>query len=166
MDILTQLNQPALIPFIQIVIAMICGLILGIERVLAGRTAGPRTYALVCMGACLLTIMSLNAASRYPDLKSLDPIPLVSSIISGIGFLGAGLIIFQQSKLSGITTAAGIWVAAAIGIAVGYHFYALAFFTTVLTMFLFTIAWQLENKLKGIFVPQSKPLDSKEYLDN
>ncbi len=142
------LFDPTLAPFIQLLVATAMGMILGIERVLAGRTAGPRTYGLVSMGACLLTVISLTAANQYPVLSKADPVSIVSAIISGIGFIGAGLIIFKGSKLSGLTTAAGIWVAAAIGIVVGFGHYLLAIFATFLTLFVFTIMWNLENRLK------------------
>ena len=140
---LSSLISPELIPFVQIVIALLLGMILGIERLIVGRTAGPRTYGLVSIGACLMTIITVNAVGFLP--KGFDPAPMIASILTGIGFLGAGLIILQGSQLSGVTTAAGIWVAAIIGIAVGFKFFVLAFFTTFLTLFVFTIMWRVEH---------------------
>src|SRR4051812_10763050 len=127
-----------LIHFLQLLIATCLGMVLGIERVLAGRTAGPRTYGLVSLGGCLLTILSLNASQLYRIESKADPASIVAAIVTGIGFLGAGLIVFRGSKLSGLTTAAGIWVSAAIGIAVGFGFYGLAVGATLITLFLFT----------------------------
>ncbi len=144
------LQDPNIVYFIQLVIAAACGMFLGFERILAGRPAGPRTFSLVSVGACLLTIISLNAASHFPDVVKVDPIPIVSSIITGIGFLGAGIIIFQNSKLSGVTTAAGVWVAAAIGITIGFSYYLLALFATFLTLFIFTVMRGIEQKVKNI----------------
>ncbi|MDQ3014954.1 MAG: MgtC/SapB family protein [bacterium] len=140
-----------LFPFFQLLIAACFGMILGIERVLAGRTAGPRTYGLVSLGACLLTILSLSASELYRYESKADPVSIVAAIVTGIGFLGAGLIIFKGSKLSGLTTAAGIWVSAAIGIAVGFGFLVLALFTTMMTLFIFTVMWKLEAKIKSKF---------------
>ncbi|MBA3550980.1 MgtC/SapB family protein [Patescibacteria group bacterium] len=140
-----------LVPFLQIILATFFGMLLGIERVLAGRMAGPRTYGLVSLGACLITILSQNVSALYPTLPNIDPMHMIASIITGIGFIGAGLIIFRQSKLSGITTAAGIWVAAAIGISVGFKFYILSLFCTFLTLFIFTFMWKIENKIKHLF---------------
>lgn len=136
--------------FCQLAVAVLFGMVLGIERLLAGRTAGPRTYGLVSLGSCLLTMVSLRMAPLYVTSapSGLDPILVVSTIVSGIGFLGAGLIVFHQSKLSGLTTAAGIWVAAIVGITVGYSFYLLAFFATFLTLFVFSIMWRLERIIK------------------
>jgi putative Mg2+ transporter-C (MgtC) family protein len=139
--------------FLQLFIAVLFGMVLGIERLLAGRTAGPRTYGLVSLGSCLLTMLSLRIVPLYTtsSLAALDPILIVSTIVSGVGFLGAGLIVFHQSKLSGLTTAAGIWVAAIVGIAVGYHFYLLSFFATFLTLFVFSAMWRLEHIIKKKF---------------
>lgn len=149
--------NPEYIPFFKILLATVFGMLLGIERVLAGRTAGPRTYGLVALGACLLTILSLNVSWIY-DSKNLDPMHIISSIITGIGFIGAGLIVFRESKVSGITTAAGIWVAATIGITVGMGFYTLSLFTTFLTLFIFTVMWKIENRIKHLF----KVIDENE----
>jgi putative Mg2+ transporter-C (MgtC) family protein len=140
-----------LVPFIQIVVALFFGMVLGIERVLAGRTAGPRTYGLVAVGACLATIISISAVDSYPGQASIDPFHIIAAIITGVGFIGAGLIIFRESRLSGLTTAAGIWVASIIGIAVGFKLYSLAFFTTFLTLFVFSIMWRFEKLITERF---------------
>lgn len=137
--------------FIQLLLATFFGMILGIERVLAGRTAGPRTYGLVALGACLVTIVAQNVTPLFPDIRGLNPLVMVADVISGVGFIGAGLIVFHQTKLSGLTTAAGIWVAAMIGIAVGFNFILLAFFATFLVLFIFTIMWHLEKRIKMLF---------------
>jgi len=142
-------SSPDFIPFVQIVVALAFGMILGIERVLVGRTAGPRTYGLVSMGACLMIILSTTMWKHYPTM--VDPMPVVASIITGIGFIGAGLIVLHGSKLSGLTTAAGIWVSAIIGIAVGFQAYYLASFTTFITLFVFTIMWRIERKITNVF---------------
>lgn len=147
--------------FFQIFLAMVFGMVLGLERVIAGRTAGPRTYGLVSLGACLLTIISVKAGLIYPIASKADPAAIVAAIITGIGFLGAGLIIFHGSRVSGLTTAAGIWVAAAIGIAAGFKLYLLAFFATSLTLFIFTAMWRFENAIKTKFVPHADQEDSE-----
>ncbi|MBX4198225.1 MgtC/SapB family protein, partial [Candidatus Parcubacteria bacterium] len=85
----------AFTPFLQLIVAAALGMMLGIERVLAGRTAGPRTYGLVSLGGCLLTILSLNASVLYRVESRADPAAIVAAIVTGIGFLGAGLIIFR-----------------------------------------------------------------------
>ena len=147
----TLFATPEFTLFLQLCVAILLGMVLGIERVLSGRTAGPRTYGLVAMGACLITILAQTIVTMNPGWSGGDPFHLLSSIITGVGFIGAGLIIFKDSKLSGLTTAAGIWVSAAIGITVGVKMYLLAFFATFLTLFVFTIMWRVEHIIKARF---------------
>jgi putative Mg2+ transporter-C (MgtC) family protein len=147
---LSNFAGPEFVPFIQMSLALLFGMILGIERVFAGRTAGPRTYGLVAVGACLATLVSIMGIGNYNGYLG-DQVRIVASVITGVGFIGAGLIVFRDSKISGLTTAAGIWVAAIIGIAVGFKLYLIAFFTTFLTLFVFSIMWRLENIFKQVF---------------
>ena len=134
--------------FGQLFLAVVLGMILGTERsVVADKQAGTRTYALVALGACLFTIISIQVTSGYLGLVSFDPMRVMAGIITGIGFLGAGVIIFKEDALQGLTTAAGLWVSAGIGAAVGFGFYAIAIFTTLLTLFVFTVLWFVETKL-------------------
>lgn len=134
--------------FIQLFIAALLGSFLGLERALAGKTAGLRTFALVSMGSALFVIISEMIGNDYLGVAAFDPLRVASQIIVGIGFLGAGLIIFKESKISGLTTAAGLWVSAGIGVAVGYKLYLIAIFVTILTLFIFTILWFIERKIK------------------
>ncbi len=135
--------------FLRITIAMVLGIILGAERIMARKTAGMRTYGLVSMGAAVFVILSMVMADLYIDRTSLDPLRVMSQVIVGIGFIGAGLIIFRGDKISGLTTAAGLWVSAGIGMATGYGLYSIAIFVTILTLFIFTLLWHLENKIKS-----------------
>lgn len=135
--------------FSQLILAVFLGMLLGIERSLARKTAGMRTYALVALAACLFIIISNTVTVGYINFTDFDPMRVAAGIITGIGFLGAGLIIFRESKLQGLTTAASLWVAAGIGMAVGYGLYALAVFTTLLTLFVFTMLWYIEKKIKS-----------------
>ena len=136
--------------FIRLSVAMLLGVILGVERTIAHKTAGMRTYGLVSMGAALFVIISEMVAKNYFGVGSVDPLRMASQVIAGIGFLGAGLIIFQEAgqRISGLTTAAGLWVSAGIGIAVGFGFFSLAIFAAVLSLFVFTILWYIEKKIK------------------
>ena len=105
-----------------------------------------RTYALVSMGSALFVVISELVAMN--SSVEFDPTRMASQIITGIGFLGAGLIIMQDSKLSGLTTASGLWVAAGIGTAVGFGFYSIAIMTTILTMFVFMVLYVIEERIK------------------
>lgn len=134
---------------IKLVTAVLLGGALGIQRTLSGKTAGMRTYALVSMGSALFIIIFELVSRVYIDagLRALDPVRSASQLVLGVGFLGAGLIIFQDHKLSGLTTAAGLWVCAGIGMAVGYGFYTLGLLVTAITFLVFTVFWSLEEFL-------------------
>ena len=150
MDIFTSLADP----FVRLLVATLLGMSLGVERAVAQKTAGMRTYALVSMGAALFIVISEIISAQYAgQVGSLDPLRMASQIIVGIGFLGAGLIIFRDSQLSGLTTAAGLWVASGIGMAAGFGLFEIAIFATVLTIFVFTILWYLERKVKLLVHP-------------
>ena len=136
--------------FLRLIAATFLGLILGLERSLAGKNAGMRTYALVSLGAALFIILGIVVSNSYIGVTNFAPMRTLAAVISGIGFIGAGLIIMQDNKnLRGLTTAAGLWISAAVGSAAGFGFYELAFFTTALTVFVFTGLWFLENRLKN-----------------
>jgi putative Mg2+ transporter-C (MgtC) family protein len=79
--------------------------------------------------------------------EAFDPARIASQIVVGVGFLAGGLIVFNKDQLHGLTTGAGLWVAAAIGMAVGFNFYAIAVFVTVLTLLIFGLFWQIEQKI-------------------
>jgi putative Mg2+ transporter-C (MgtC) family protein len=125
--------------------ALALGLLVGYERAYHGRAAGMRTYGLVCMASAALTILA-----GYPDfwyggghaglLAPVDPTRIIQGIVTGIGFLGAGVIMREGFNISGLTTAASIWASSAIGILVGVGFYlaamGLAFFSAMIMIYL------------------------------
>lgn len=129
-------------------IAIVLGMLIGIERVLAHKTAGPRTHALVSMGAALFVIIGESIAFYYTSIgMNPDPLKIAGNIIVGVGFLGAGLIIVKNSHVQGLTTASGLWVAAGIGTAVGFGLYEIAVIATALTLFIFVVLWFLEDRI-------------------
>lgn len=132
--------------FIPITIALILGSLIGIERTIAGKQAGMRTFSLVSVGACLFVLMGEEVARLYGPGLDYDPMRMAASIVTGIGFLGAGLIIFQH-ELKGLTTAAALWVTSAVGAAVGFKLYSVAFFTTFVTLLIFVGLWFLEQAI-------------------
>jgi putative Mg2+ transporter-C (MgtC) family protein len=117
--------------------ALLLGLLVGYERSYRGRAAGMRTYGFVCMAACAMTTIS-----GYPELwfgsqtmtGPVDPTRIIQGIITGIGFLGAGVIMRDGLSISGLTTAASIWAVAAVGILMGVGFYLPAIFLAALLM--------------------------------
>lgn len=102
-------------------LSIVCGGVLGIERGKANQSAGMRTYVLVCLGA---TLVMLTGQYMYYEFATGDPARLGAQVVSGIGFLGAGSIIVEgHTKIRGLTTAAGLWTSACIGLAIGIGFY-------------------------------------------
>jgi putative Mg2+ transporter-C (MgtC) family protein len=142
------LDIPILDIIIKLLVALVFGLLLGVERVWAGKIAGMRTYALVSMGSALFIIISSEIVDLYSSIGGIDPTRIASQIIVGVGFLGTGLIFTKGTKLMGLTTATGLWVAAGIGMAVGFGLYGTAIVATLLTLFTFTVLWFLEQKIK------------------
>lgn len=112
----------------QIVLAMVLGAVLGFQREQLGKPAGPRTYALLTAGATLFTILSVHGFAGGETAR------VASNIVVGIGFLGAGLVFLKNYHVENLTTAAGLWAAAAVGMAVGLEYYILSIVTTVLML--------------------------------
>jgi putative Mg2+ transporter-C (MgtC) family protein len=136
--------------FVRLVMAVLLGGLVGIERTLAGKTAGMRTYALVAMGSAMFVLISEIVSAHFLNLTNFDPLRMASQILVGIGFIGAGLVFHNglDMRTSGLTSAAGLWVAAGIGMACGFHLYALALMVAVLTLIIFTILWYVEKGFK------------------
>jgi putative Mg2+ transporter-C (MgtC) family protein len=114
MDIVAISWQDEVWMLVRLVVAVVLGGIIGYEREQAAKPAGVRTHGMVCLGAALFTVISL-----YGFGETGDPARVAAQIVSGIGFLGAGLILRQRGNVLGLTTAASLWVTAAIGVAIG-----------------------------------------------
>lgn len=124
--------------FLNLLGALILGTLLGAERAYQGRAAGMRTFGLVCMSSCALTIFSGYShfwwGGHLPLGLSPDPTRVIQGIVSGIGFLGAGVIMREGFNISGLSTAASIWMCSAIGILIGVGFYSAAISLTFLSI--------------------------------
>lgn len=133
---------------LQLLLATILGALIGFERELKRKEAGLQTYSLVALGTCLFTIISFALFDFFENKSGLkfDPNGLIQAIAIGIGFIGAGVIFRQPAGIVGLTTAAGLWVTAAIGIATGAKLYSLAIFTTLLTLLVLAGFGILEEK--------------------
>lgn len=141
------------------------GLVIGLERELKRKPVGLKTSLVICIVSCLLTIVSIESAYMFPNSDKvkiqMDPLRLAAQIVSGIGFLGAGVILRRgDDSISGLTTAAMIWGAAGIGIAVGAGFYVEAFIGVALLI----ISVELIPFLIKLFGP--KKLRVKELMLN
>ncbi len=135
----------------KLILATFLGLLIGLERKLSHKTAGMRTFALISLGSALFVILSNDVIAAFDKSAGFDPSRVLSQIVVGLGFLGAGLIVFteKEKRVHGLTTAASIWVAAGIGSAVGLGVYNVAVIATALSLFILFVVWQIE-KLTGL----------------
>lgn len=131
-DLFTLLQSLAWSTAGRVTLAAILGGVIGIEREWRGRPAGFRTNILIAIGACLFTVLSIEGFPLNGS-SAQDTARVAAQIVSGVGFLGAGALLQTRNKTKGMTTAATIWLVAAIGMAVGTGAYFLAIFTTLLT---------------------------------
>ncbi|MFH0827431.1 MAG: MgtC/SapB family protein [Candidatus Omnitrophota bacterium] len=132
---------------IRLTLATVLSGLIGFERQVHRRTAGLRTHILVSLGSCLIMLTSLYVFDIYKDIVPLDPARIASGVIAGIGFLGAGTIIRERQEVKGLTTAACLWIAAGIGLAVGVGFYNAAVYATLLTLIVLFLLRYIEDLL-------------------
>jgi len=134
---------------IRLLSAAVLGGLVGLEREQSQHAAGLRTHIMVCLGSCLLMLLSIYgfAGFVYEVNVRVDPARLAAAVITGVGFLGAGTILHTGRGVTGLTTAASIWVTAAIGLGVGAGFYFAAAVSTLLVLFVLWALNKLERKL-------------------
>ena len=155
---------------LRLILAMVLGGTIGLERGKQGRAAGMRTHTLVCLGATLATMIGFFTM-ELPGISN-DPLRIAAQVVSGIGFLGVGTILIKgRFQITGLTTAAGLWCAAAIGIALGAGFYEgaiIAFICAVLTV---TVIQRVESHLNkkysrfGIYVEIDSDKSVRRTID-
>ena len=139
------MNNELVSIIIKLALAMICGGILGMERGKKNRPAGFRTYMLVCVGATLVMLTNQYLCETY---GTGDPARLGAQVISGIGFLGAGTIIVTgRNRVKGLTTAAGLWADACLGLAIGVGFYSAAIIGGVMILLVMSVLHRLDDRL-------------------
>ncbi len=130
---------------IRVLVATFCGLVIGWERELKSKIAGIRTNVLVCVGACLMTSVSFLISDYYTGL---DPLRVIGQIVTGVGFLGAGVIFkSNENKVTGVTTSAFIWVMCALGIIAGCGFVLLPIILTIGLLIISIVFKRLEDRL-------------------
>jgi len=139
---------------VRLLVAVLLGGLIGLEREQSNHAAGLRTNILVCLGSCLLMLLSIYGFSEFVNEGNvrMDPARLAAQVITGIGFLGAGVILFTGKTITGLTTAATLWVVSAIGLAVGAGFVYASIFSTVMVLI---ILWAL-NKVEKRFLRGKK----------
>jgi putative Mg2+ transporter-C (MgtC) family protein len=139
--------------FLHLAGALLAGALIGMERSYHGRAAGMRTYALVCLGSTLVIIASFYPESWTPgsgiDAADRGFTRVIQGIVTGIGFLGAGVIVKEGLSVRGLTTAASIWVTAGIGILIGMGFYFTASTATLLTLGTLSVFRRIEDRMRS-----------------
>ena len=137
---------------IRLLVATALGAVIGLDREYCTKAAGFRTHVLVALGSALFMIISVHGFDDLPkDQMTLrmDPARIAAQVVTGIGFIGAGTIIFQKNVVKGLTTAAGLWVTAAVGMACGVGMYVLAIVSTLLVLICFEAFNFFLHKIRG-----------------
>ena len=128
-------------------LSIVLGAAIGMERKHKGQRAGMRTFALISLGAALAMLVSIYIPQVYLGLKNGDPGRIAAQVVSGVGFLGAGAIIQSKGSVRGLTTAAGIWMTAMVGLAVGSGMFLISTIATVMILFILIILNYYEKHL-------------------
>jgi putative Mg2+ transporter-C (MgtC) family protein len=136
---------------LKLILAMVLGGLVGLEREITNRPAGFRTHTLVCMGSALVMITAKYIFGIYHNMVNLDPARLGAQVISGIGFLGAGTIMKDEARVRGLTTAASLWVVACIGLAVGSGLYQVSIFAALLVYVVLILLKKIEALVQKEF---------------
>lgn len=162
--------QEQMIFILRLLLASACGCVIGYERKNRGKGAGVRTHTIVALASALMMIISKYGFSDMidePGIRGVDPARIAAQVVSGIGFLGAGMIYFNRHLVRGLTTAAGIWATAGVGLAMGAGLYVVAIVSTVLIVLSQII---LHKNYKILHMPSEEILtvtitDNEEAMD-
>ena len=144
-DIFEPITDPAGVVF-RLVLALVAGALVGLERESHAKPAGLRTYIIICLGACLLMLLSIYIPQA---IGTGDPGRIAAQVVTGIGFLGAGAIIRFGFNVKGMTSAASIWTMAAVGMAIGAGFYVGAVVSVLILLIALRLLNSVEEKLLG-----------------
>ena len=153
---------------VRIAVAVVLGGIIGLERGLKNRPAGLRTYMLVCVGACLIMVTNQYI---YQVFGTGDPVRMGAQVVSGIGFLGAGtIVVTKRNQIKGVTTAAGLWAAAAVGLSVGIGLYEVAIIGGAVIFIVLSLIHSWDNKMRQnskmveIYVELTRAINLGDFL--
>ena len=119
---------------LDLLLAIVLGFVIGLEREMTNKWAGLRTHILVCIGSCVFTLLSIHAFPVFAHSPQADPARIAAQVLTGIGFIGGGTVLRHGYSIYGLTTAATLWVTASIGMACGCSFRTLAVFATILSV--------------------------------
>lgn len=148
--LLTQINATevnTVSTIFKLILSLLLGSCVGLERKRKGQIAGLRTFALISMGATLAMILSIYVPQEYLGLKNGDPGRIAAQVVTGIGFLGAGAIIQMKGSVRGLTTAAGIWIVATIGMTIGVGMYLISLVATGLIIVVLVLLETVEHRI-------------------
>ncbi len=150
---------------IRMLLACLCGIVIGIERNTRAKEAGIRTHCIVACASALMMIISkygfydlVESTNKFAADIRLDPSRMAQGIVTGVGFLGAGMIYFQRGTVKGLTTSAGVWAVSGIGMAIGAGMYTVGVFATLLVL-----VFQITLHTKSIFSSKYKTKKLKVY---
>jgi putative Mg2+ transporter-C (MgtC) family protein len=161
--------------FTRIAMAIALGFLLGLERELTNKYAGLRTHILVCLGACVFTIVSIYGFPTFVDGDNVivsqatglrDSGRVAAQIVTGIGFIGAGTVLRNGPIIIGLTTAATLWISAAIGMTCGVGMYNVAVLTTILSVAVLTLIRAFERRILPTSIKRAKRFKITTYLSN
>lgn len=148
---------------IKVAVAALLGAGIGFERELARKVAGIRTHSLVSLASALFTSISVDTFGEYIGSAGYDPSRIISNIVVGIGFIGAGAILKYGSKVEGTTTAASLWATAAIGVTVGVGLFKEAIIISAMIYVILQVVWFMENKMRSKFGAIYKSEDNDKF---
>ena len=158
--------SPSVLIAVKLVLAILCGGAIGFERELSRKAAGLRTNVLICMGSALFMIVSRHIGGGAPYT---DPARLVAQVVTGIGFLGAGVILQARGSITGLTTAATIFIVAAVGIAIGEGMFGVALLSTALIIIVLVALRRVERfvlRRQRMFHYSLKTRDPAQFLED
>ncbi len=155
---------------VHLLVATLVGGLIGLERTMHGRPAGFRTHTLVCLSSSLLMLLTVYQVQLLPQIPietiRIDPTRMGQGIMTGIGFLGAGVIMKEGITVRGLTTAASIWITAAIGILIGVGFYFAAFASTILALGALSVFRVIESVIPSTYYGRLNVRSLKKDLIN
>ena len=153
---------------VRIAVAVLLGGIIGFERGMKNRPAGLRTYMLVCVGSCLIMITNQYI---YQVFQTGDPVRMGAQVVSGIGFLGAGtIVVTRRNQIKGLTTAAGLWASAAVGLAIGIGLYEAAVLGGLVIFLVLSIIHRWDHEMRShskvveTYVELSKEISLGDFM--
>ncbi len=152
--------------FARLIGAIVLGGIIGFEREAQNHAAGLRTHILVSLAAALFGIISIESV-HMPGFANdqqvrIDPLRVIEAVTAGVAFLAAGMIVFSRGRVKGLTTGAGMWLSGAIGLAIGFGYWPVAFFATAAAVCVLFALGKMEQRLEGNSAKQPPPEDDAD----